>query len=161
MKKTHIGSGVVLTAIGLICLLWVIPATTSPPDSPLDLPPAFIPMLSVWIFMVLSIVLLVTAFRKQGDDKELHEEFGADATGVGLKEFGQISLWTVTAGISWLIMTYVGFEPAMTLLIGAILIFVGLRNYWILAATAILVPIVLSQFVWYVFETQMPGFWRF
>jgi len=161
MKSTHIGSGVVLTVVGLICLFWVIPATTSPPDSPLDLAPAFIPMLSVWIFTILSIVLGLKAVWQREDGKELHEEFGADATGIGFKEFGEFILWAAAAGVSWLIMVYVGFEPAMTLLIASILFYVGLRKYWILAATAILVPIVLSQFVWYVFETQMPGFWRF
>ena len=150
----------VLIVIGLVCLFWIIPATTFPPDSALDLAPAFIPSLAVSIFLLLSLVLLVTATLRREDDKSLHEEFGEDATGIGKKEFGEVGLWILAAGSSWLIMTYVGFEPAMTLLIGAVLIYVGLRNYWILAATAILVPIVLSQFVWYVFETQLPGFWR-
>ena len=40
------------------------------------------------------------------------------------------------------------------------LLYAGLRNYWLTAVIAIATPIILSQFAWHVFTTQLPGFWR-
>ena len=157
---THIASGAILTVASLLCLFWIIPATTSPPDNPNDLAPAFIPTVAMTTLLVLSIVLVLTALPKREEEKELHEEFGDEATGFGKQEAINLGLWILAALVSWLIMNYVGFEPAMTLFIGAVLYFVGLRNYWLLAAVSVAVPIALSQFVWYLFQTEMPGFWR-
>ncbi len=160
MRATHIVSGAFLSVVALICLFWVIPATTSPPDSELDLAPAFIPMVAVITLLVLSIVLGLTAYLKKADNTELHDEFGADASGMGREEFANLGLWVLAAAVSWLIMAYVGFEPAMTVFLGVVLYFIGLRNYWLIVGLALAVPIFLSQFVWFAFDTQMPGFWR-
>jgi len=160
LRATHIWSGAVLAALSLVCLFWVIPATTSPPDSPLDLAPSFIPMVSVSVVLVLSVVLALTALRQRQEDASLDDEFGADATGMGRREFVNLGFWTLAAAGAWVVMRYVGFEPAMTLFLVAVLTYLGLRNFRLVAVIAIATPIVLAQFVWYVFEIQVPGFWR-
>ena len=159
MRQTHIWSGVVISAIMLVFLFYIIPNYTSPADSALDLAPSFIPSLAVTVTLLLAILLVVTAlFTRKAD--ELHEEFGEEASGMGWQEFKNLGLWAIVSVCAWLGTVHIGFEPAMTVVLAAGLIYAGLRNYWLTAIIAIATPIILSQFAWHVFTSELPGFWR-
>ena len=160
MRKTHISASLIISFVSLIFLLWLIPTQTSPPDSHLDLAPKFIPTLAVTVCLCLAILMGLTAFFSRRKDDELHEEFGEEASGMGWPEFQNLGLWAFASGGAWLGTVYVGFEPAMIVFLAAVLIYAGMRNYWLTAIIAIATPIILSQFAWHVFSTEMPGFWR-
>ena len=141
-------------------LFWIIPTQTSPPDSKLDLAPSFIPSLSITVTLLLAIIMGATAFFSRKTEDEDHEEFGAEASGMGWPEFKNLGLWAIVSIAAWLGTVHVGFEPAMTVCLAAGLIYAGLRNYWLTAVIAIATPIILSQFAWHIFTTEMPAFWR-
>lgn len=160
MRKTHIVSSVLVIVLSLALLFWIIPEQTEPPMSKLDLPPSFIPSLAVTVCLILAVILGLDALlaRKRTDD--LHEEFGEEASGMGLAEFKNLGLWAVASVAAWYATVYIGFEPAMIVFLAGWLLYAGLRNYWLTAVIAIATPIILSQFAWHVFTTQLPGFWR-
>ena len=160
MRKTHIGSSVVISLIMLVFLLYLIPNYTSPPDSNLDLSPSFIPSLAVVVVLFLSIFLGVTTFLTKNNVGDLHEEFGVEASGIGWLEIKNLGLWVVLSAVAWFGTTYIGFEPTMTVCLAIGLIFCGLRSHWLTALIAVLTPIILSQGAWLVFTTELPGFWR-
>lgn len=160
MRLTHLYSAVIIGGFSFLCLVWIIPSQTAPAESPLDLPPAFMPTLMVAICLLLSIVLGVRALRQKGDDGKPNEEFGEDATGIGRTELLNFSLWAGVATTTWLLLRFVGFEPAMTVFLLAVLTYTGVRKIWLIACVALVVPIVLAQFTWYALTIQVPGFWR-
>ena len=160
MRKTHIGSSVVISVIMLVFLLYLIPNYTSPPDSNLDLSPSFIPSLAVVVVLLLSIFLGVTTFLTKNNVGDLHEEFGVEASGIGWLEIKNLGLWVVLSAVAWFGTNYLGFEPTMTVCLAIGLVFCGLRSHWLTALIAVLTPIILSQGAWLVFTTELPGFWR-
>ena len=153
-------SGTVISGVMLVFLFWIIPNFTSPPDSELDLAPSFIPSLAVTVTLLLAILLAVTAFFSSSTNDALHEEFGEEASGIGLAEFKNLGLWTLVSIGAWFGTVHVGFEPALTVCLALGLVFSGMRNYWLTALIAIATPIILSQLAWYIFTTELPGFWR-
>ena len=90
----------------------------------------------------------------------MDEEFGDEATGINVTVVRNLVLWCVAAIVSWLLIEYVGFEPAMTVLLVATMLFVGVRNIPTIILTSVLMPIALSQAAWYFFSTELPGIWR-
>ena len=48
----------------------------------------------------------------------------------------------------------------MTVLLGATLLYIRVRDVKPLIGTAVIMPILLSQAAWYFFTTEMPGIWR-
>lgn len=117
-------------------------------------------MLAMTVCLLLSLILAYKNFRIGKAEEGPHDEFGEEASGMGRKEFANIALWMGASLTAWLIMRFVGFEPAMTLFLAATLYFAGLRNYVLMACIAIFVPIILSQFTWHVFTVQTPGIWH-
>lgn len=160
MRQTHIWSSLIISLIMLVFLFYIIPNYTSPPDSALDLSPNFIPKLAVSVTLLLSIFLGVSALLTHKSDEDLHEEFGEESSGIGWLEIKNVFLWSVLSIGAWYGTDNIGFEPTMTVCLTIGLIFSGVRNYWLTALIAIVMPIVLSQVAWYVFTTELPGFWR-
>lgn len=161
MKKTHIGTGILLIPVCLWCLFWLIPNNTVAPTSEHDLSSALVPSIAIGTCLLSSLIMLVRAWRaSQAQADELDEEFGGEATGIDGRVLLNLLWWILSAVASWLLITYVGFEPAMTVLLLATMLFVGIRNPWTIGLTAVLMPIILSQAAWYFFSTEMPGFWR-
>lgn len=90
----------------------------------------------------------------------MDDEFGEDASGINRGVLLKTLLWAVAATVSWLLITYVAFEPAMTVLLIATMLYIGVRKPLAIVLTSVLMPIILSQASWHFFSTQMPGFWR-
>ena len=87
-------------------------------------------------------------------------EFGEESSGIGLPEFKNLGLWILISLGAWFGTNYVGFEPTMTICLALGLFFAGVRNYWLTAVISIATPIILSQFAWHIFTSELPGFWR-
>ena len=161
MRRTHIWSGGLLALVSAWCLVWLIPESTAPAQSELDLSPALIPSIAVGICLVLSLVMMVRALRADAAEAaDLDEEFGEDASGVDPAVLANLLIWAGASVATYLFMDFVGFEPAMSLFLAATMLFVGVRRYWEIALVAIVAPIALSQLVFHVFTTELPAFWR-
>ena len=160
MRQTHIWSGVVISTVALLFLFWIILAQTSPPDSHLDLEPKFIPSLAITVTLLLAVIMGATAFFARKTEIEAHEEFGAEASGMGWTEFKNVGLWAGVSIFAWFGTVHVGFEPTMTVLLATGLYYAGVRSYWLTAIIAIATPIILSQGAWHIFTAELPAFWR-
>ena len=161
MNNTHILTGIVLVPVCIWCLFWLIPGNTVPPTSEHDLSPALVPSIAVGACLLTGLIMLVRALRaSRSASAEVDEEFGEEATGIDARVLMNTLWWTLTTVVAWLLIAHVGFEPAMTLLLVAIMLYVGVRKPLTIATTSLLVPILLSQAAWYFFSTQMPGIWR-
>ena len=161
VRTTHLFTGIVLIPICIFCLVWLIPNNTIPPTSENDISPGLIPSLAAGIGLILSVALAWRAWRlSSADAEELDDEFGEEATGITGDVLINTALWALGSGVAWAIITYVGFEPGMTVLLGATLLYIHVRDVKPLIGTAVIMPILLSQAAWYFFTTEMPGIWR-
>ncbi len=161
MRKTHIGTALVLIPVCLFCIFWLVPNNTVPATSEVDVSPGFVPYIALYTILFYSVILLLTELRKQiGNVEQLDEEFGAEATGVDARVLKNLVILTVVSIVAWLGIKHIGFEPAMTVLIAVTMYYVGSRNWLSIGLTALVAPIVLSMCAWYFFSTEMPGFWR-
>ena len=161
MRNTHLYTGIILIPVCLFCLFWLIPNNTIPATSEHDISPGLLPSIAVGTGLVMSILMAWRAWRvSAAEAEEMDDEFGDEATGVDATVLLNLFWWTLGASVAWALIAYVGFEPGMTVLLAATMLFIGVRRPVPIISTAILMPIVLSQAAWYFFTTQMPGFWR-
>ena len=151
----------ILIPVCIFCLVWLIPNNTVPPTSEFDISPGLVPSIAVGTGLVLSILLAWRAWRLSGAEAEaMDDEFGEDATGINANVLINTGLWALGSGVAWAIITYIGFEPGMTVLLGATLLYIRVYQIKPLIGTAVIMPILLSQVAWYFFTTEMPGIWR-
>jgi hypothetical protein len=161
VKKTHIGTGILLIPVCLWLLFWLIPNNTITPTSEHDLSSALMPSIAIGTILLTSVMMLVRALRSSATGAQaMDDEFGEDASGINRGVLLKTLLWAVAATVSWLLITYVAFEPAMTVLLIATMLYIGVRKPLAIVLTSVLMPIILSQASWHFFSTQMPGFWR-
>lgn len=161
MKKTHIGTALVLIPICLFCIFWLVPNNTVPATSEFDVSPGFVPYIALGTILLYSVILLIHELSQPAASvDESDDEFGSEATGIDARVLKNLLILTVGSILSWLGIKHIGFEPAMTVMIAVTMYYVGVRNWLSIGLTAVFAPIVLSMFAWYFFSTQMPGFWR-
>ena len=147
--------------VWLFCLVWLIPNNTIPPTSEHDISPSLVPSIAAATALLTSIMMAWRAWRTSAEDaKGMDDEFGAEATGINGSVLINVGLWTLGATVCWAIITHVGFEPGMAVLLAATMFYIGVRRAVPLIGTAIVMPILLSQATWYFFTTEMPGIWR-
>ncbi|MEM7407847.1 MAG: tripartite tricarboxylate transporter TctB family protein [Pseudomonadota bacterium] len=161
MRNTHLYTGLLLIPVCIYCLFWFIPANVVPPTSEDDISPGLIPMIAVGTGLIMSVLMAFHAWRQgppTGD--QLDDEFGSEATGIDGRVLLNGLIWAVGSTIAWYLIVHVGFEPSMTLLLAAIMLYVGVRKPLSIALNSVLMPIVLSQAAWYFFTTEMPAIWR-
>ncbi|MGI9336850.1 MAG: tripartite tricarboxylate transporter TctB family protein [Gammaproteobacteria bacterium] len=161
MKPTHLGAGVVLVPACLWCLLWLIPNHTVPPTSEFDLSPALVPSIAIGAMLLTAAIMLLRAlWTHYADAQPTDEEFGEEATGIDTGVLANLLWLALSAAVAWWLMTHIGFEPAMTVLLVVTMFYIGVRKPLTIVLTSILMPVVLSLAAWQFFSTQMPGFWR-
>ena len=125
MRNTHLMTGIVLIPICIYCLIWLIPNNTIPPTSENDISPGLIPSVAVGVGLLLSAAMAWRAWRMSpADAEELDDEFGEEATGIDTGVLINTGLWALGSGVAWAIISYVGFEPGMTVLLGATLLYI-------------------------------------
>jgi len=111
--------------------------------------------------LILSIAMAWRAWRLSAADAEaMDDEFGAEASGINADVLINTGLWALGSGVAWAIISYIGFEPGMTVLLLATLLYIRIYKITPLIGTAVIMPILLSQVAWYFFSTEMPGIWR-
>lgn len=161
MRNTHLMTGIVLVPICIFCLFWLIPNNTEPPTSADDISPALVPSIAAGVGLLLSFLMAFRAWRVSGVEADaMDDEFGAEATGIDANVLINAGLWALASGVAWVIIAYIGFEPGMTALLIATLLYIRIYRITPLIGTAVVMPILLSQIVWYFFTTEMPGIWR-
>ena len=161
LRTTHIGTALLLIALSLIGLFWIVPTYTTPATAENDISPAFVPSLALCVIGGYSLILLISALKlPAGIASELDDEFGAEATGVDRRVLLNTLILCAVSALTWLLINFVGFEPAAMLLVAAIMLYVGVRNWIAIGLTAVVAPIVLSLCTYYFFSTQLPGFWK-
>jgi Tripartite tricarboxylate transporter TctB family len=156
-RRTDMISGLVLAIVALILLFVIIPQHTSPPQSENNLSPAFMPTVAVVAMLAMACILMLTAwYRTPSKIDELHEEFGAEAHGVGLADLVDVMIWCVFA-----VAMMVGFEtigflatsiPALLLM----MLYARQRNLLAIAAVAVIIPVVIQQIALHAFSVQLP-----
>lgn len=156
-RRTDIISAIVLAVFAGLLLVWIIPANTSPPQSEDNLSPAFLPSLAASILLVLAIVLGMTSWSRQRPEAdELHEEFGAEAHGVGLADVADLAIWCAFAMAVMFGFETIGFVPTAIPALVAMMLFGGQRNWLAIGGVAVVVPLAIQQIAWHAFNVQMP-----
>lgn len=159
MKKSELWTAGVLIIFSLVCLVWVIPNYTSPPQSKLGVRPSFIPNVAVGTMLFLSILMLYQNFKHRKSNQETgvdDEEFGAEASGLGLAELANLSLWTVSSAIVVFLMGILGYKIVSSLFMVCLMLYSGQRRPVILIIVSILTPFLIWQITWYAFSIQLP-----
>lgn len=156
-RRTDIISAIVLTVIAGLLLVWIIPANTSPPQSEGNLSPAFLPSLAAGILLILAMVLGMTSWsRGRSEVDELHEEFGAEAHGIGLQDVADLAIWCGFAVAVMFGFETIGFVATAIPALVAMMLFSGQRNWLAVGGVAVAVPLAIQQIAWHAFNVQMP-----
>lgn len=156
-RRTDIIAGLLLACLAVILLAWVIPSNTSPPQSTGNLSPAFLPSAAAIVMLVLSLLLaLVTGFSRSDREESPHEEFGAEARGIGWREALDIATWCGFAVLMMIGFMTVGFLPTAIPALVAMMLYTGDRNWIAIGAIAVTVPVILQQIAWHAFSVQLP-----
>jgi ABC-type multidrug transport system fused ATPase/permease subunit len=159
MKKSELWTAGVLIFFSLVCLVWVIPNYTSPPQSELGVRPSFIPNVAVGTMLFLSILMLYQNFkRRKSNQKPVvdDEEFGDEASGLGIEELANISLWVISSAIVVFLMGILGYIIVSSLFMICLMIYAGQRSPVILILVSIVTPVLIWQITWYAFSIQLP-----
>jgi len=73
-----------------------------------------------------------------------------------LKEAANLLLWLAAATVIWTLLEYVGFMAAAAATIAAGTVYGGIRNVWIVLASAIVIPLLVDKVVWYGLNIKLP-----
>jgi len=156
-RRTDIFSGLVVAIVALILLFVVIPHHTSPPQSENNLSPAFMPSVAVVVmFAMASILMLTSWFRASESTDELHEEFGAEAHGVGLADLADIILSCMFAVAVMIGFKTIGFLATSIPALALMMLYARQRNLLAIGVVAVAVPVVIQQIALHAFSVQFP-----
>jgi len=157
MQATNLVAGVVLGIGAAGALFWLIPNYTAPPQSPLDLAPGFMPSVAMWVCLLLA-ALLIKSGLPFGRHDQVHadEEFGDEASGVGIATIANFGLWVATAVVLMLLMQTLGFLVAAISFLVAAMVYMRLQVYWLLATIAVGIPVALYWIIWFAFTIELP-----
>lgn len=157
MKRSDIGAGLVLALAMAWVLLWLIPSETSPAQSETTMSPAMMPSVASGLVLVLSLILVVGRLLPAASDiEQAHEEFGDESRGFGVTDALEFAAWSVMATVAFLLMTHVGFVVASVVVLVVAMLWMGQRNIWALAVTALGVPVGITLIARYLFGVTMP-----
>ena len=157
MRRLDLISSVVIMILAGFALLWLIPNHVPTRHDPGDLPPSLVPFLSALILGLTGLLLGISAWRKRkkpADGEKMNE--AAETMGFGRKELGNLLLFSAAAGAYWLLVKYAGFEVASGALIAAGMWYGGMRKIWMVAVSAVAMPVLVSQICWHALNIQLP-----
>ncbi len=156
-RRTDISAGLFVALVSALLLVWIIPVNTSPPQSESNLSPAFLPSVAAATMLVLSLLMVVSRLLLRRHVEEgVHEEFGAEARGIGWSELRDIAIWSAFAAAMIAGYTTVGFLLTSIPALALMLYFTGERHLVTIAATALLTPTLLYLIAWHAFSVQLP-----
>jgi len=156
-RRTDIAAGLFVAAFAALLLVWVIPANTSPPQSESNLSPAFLPTVAAVTMLLLSLLLTATTLLKERLESDtLHEEFGAEATGIGWREMRDIAIWGAFSAAMMVGFSTIGFVATAVPALVLMLLYAGQRNLVAIATTSIATPGLIYLVAWHAFGVQLP-----
>ena len=156
-RRTDIAAGLFIAAFAALLLVWIIPANTSPPQSESNLSPAFLPTVAAVTMLLLSLLLTATTLLKERlEGSALHEEFGAEATGIGWREIRDIAIWGAFSSATMVGFSTIGFVATSIPALALMLLYAGQRNLVAIAATSIATPELIYLIAWHAFGVQLP-----
>ncbi|CAB1065737.1 hypothetical protein D1BOALGB6SA_10536 [Olavius sp. associated proteobacterium Delta 1] len=157
MRRVNLVASLIILLIFGIVLGWLIPNYVPSAHDAGDLPPTLVPILSMAVCALMALLLGISAWRRGGDvADETQDGDAAEQLIFGLKEAANLLLWLVAAAVIWLLLKYVGFVAAAVITIAAGTVYGGIRNAWIIIASALIIPLLIDKIVWYGLNLRLP-----
>lgn len=146
----NIAVGITLAAISFWLIFALIPNNISQVSNENDISPSLFPNLSAWFLLGFSLILITLNGLKLRsiDIKNLDRNI--------IPIVFEAIICLVIATIVYLFLPLVGFLIVSGGLIILIGFATGYRNYWMIGALALFMPLVTSQVVWQVFQVNLP-----
>jgi len=143
-------ASIFLATISIWLLIVTIPKNIGQAAGKNDISPSLFPTLAAWFLLGLSLSLIavhVAKLRVQG------------ANGSGRNSgwiVTEFVIWMLTATLLYFGLQTIGFlvVAAFTIALGALT--AGYRNYWMIGGLAVVIPLIISQIAWLVFQVQLP-----
>ena len=148
--KIDIVVSIFLATVSIWLLIVTIPKNIGQAAGKNDISPSLFPTLAAWFLLGLSLSLItvhVVKLRSPGGN-------GSD------QNIGWIAMefivWMLTATLLYFGLQTIGFlvVAAVTIALGALA--AGYRNYWMIGSLAVVIPLIMSQTAWLVFQVQLP-----
>jgi hypothetical protein len=115
------------------------------------------PIISMAIFALAGLLLGITAWRNSSDNlDESQSSQAAEILVFQKRETVNLLVWLGASAIYWLLLKFVGFEVASGIVIAAGMLYGGLRNFWIISVTAILIPVLIAKLFWFILNMSLP-----
>lgn len=146
-----IASGLVLSAICLICLVWLIPTYVNTEASGSDVAPAFFPNLGAGVVLVLSLGMVGHRVWRTKPAIDW-----AHGWRLGRPILTETAICIVAAIAIAVALPTIGFLPTAVAMIGIGGIVAGYRKWWALAVLAVAFPIVVMVGAWTIFTVALP-----
>ena len=157
MRRVNLAASLTILLITGIALGWLIPNYVPSEHDAGDLPPTLVPMLSMAVCVLTALLLGISAWRRSGEvPDETRDDEAAEQLTFGLKEAANLLLWLAAAAVIWLLLKYVGFMAAAAVSIAAGTVYGGIRKVWIIIASALIIPLLIDQIVWYGLNIKLP-----
>ena len=157
MRRINLVAALIILLVVGIAQLWLIPNYVPAAHDPGDLPPTLVPMLSMAACGLTALLLGISAWRRRKDAADENPEDEATEQLIfGLNEAANLVLWLAAAAVIWLLLKYVGFMAAAAVTIAAGTVYGGIRNVWIVIASALIIPLLVDKIVWYGLNIQLP-----
>jgi hypothetical protein len=157
----NIAASTVLTLLGIFSLVYLIPDHVPGPTG-LDqgLSARFMPYVAVGALTMLAFILGLNVFirrvRGLGPIPEDNED--SDQQGFGSKEaVNTVALLVGSAAYVGLLIT-TGFVVSSAVGLAACLYLGRIRNWWLIGALSIGIPLALTQLLWWGLTIQVPAF---
>ena len=145
---TDIVAGLLLAVLAVLALVWLVPGHVERSLSDHDVQPGFFPNLAAGVVLVLSLGLVVQRLLRGGGMRS--------AFGQGRFVPADLAIWALVAGLAMVGLHTVGFLIVAPLLVAAGMLFAGCRQVWLIAAVAVLFPVLVDQAAWHVFTVDLP-----
>lgn len=147
----EITAGLFFVVLAIALLFWVIPVNVGSSTSEHDMSPDLFPRLAAWSLLGLSLSLVVNRLVKTADIRQAFTSYTGGST-IILEAF----LWLIVG-----VFAYIGMASLSFYATGCGLVVIGAiachyNNRWILAGLALLLPFVLMQVSWLIFEVKLP-----
>jgi len=146
----NVAVGIILAALSFWLIFALIPNNINQLSSENDISPSLFPTLSAWFLLGLSLVLITLNGLKlrNRDFRNLDKAF--------ILILLEAIICLITAAAIYLLLPLAGFLIVSGALIVLIALVTRYKNYWMIGALALFMPLVTSQVVWIVFQVNLP-----
>lgn len=152
MRKADLITGVVFLVFTIVAFAYLIPhqiVSSIPIDesTPTVLRPEFFPQLTMALFAVTCVLMMAAAFKNFSRDR-----LWDDAKGSLIKVCAVFALTLLYVQA----LKLLGFAYTSPFFMATVIYMLGIRDWRLIASTAILFPLFLTYFFWYSFQVILP-----